>query len=222
MKAPSRWAGRSRYVLKNRAVWGIVLACGVMIAPGSALAELILQPASASSTQTQFGAPDNARNQSGLSIGYTSLVTDFNSYIASNPLHDSTLQANRWTSTSLPASLDLDLGGSFSIDAIAFWDQGAGIGSTTAFTLIAADNPAFLGATTIGNFMPVATGPVDATPAQVFTFAPTQAQFVRITATHSNGFDGATVGEVAFAVPEPSAALLIGLGAGSILLKRRW
>jgi hypothetical protein len=206
---------------------GILLASSVMIAPSSAVAGVILQPNSATSSQTQFGAADNARNQSGLSIGYTSLVTDFNTYIGSNPLHNSQDQPNRWTSTSLPASLDFYLGGSFTIDAIAFWNQGAGIGSTLAFTLIAADNAAFGGATTLGNFNPVAVGSVTAVAAQVFTFAPTQAQFVRFTATQSNGFDGATVGEVAFDIasatsaPEPSAAWFMGLGAGTILLVRR-
>jgi len=206
---------------------GAAFVAGVTIGPRCAVAGVILQPAAASSSQTQFGAPDNARNQSGLSIGYTSLVTDFNTYIASNPLHDSQTQTNRWTSNPLPASLDFDLGGTFSIDAIAFWNQGTGIGSTLAFTLIAANNAAFAGATTLGNFTPVATGPVTAVAAQVFTFAPTQAAFVRFTATQSNGFDGATVGEVAFDIgsgssaPEPSGAWLIGLGAGAILWKRR-
>ena len=208
-------------------VWGIVFASTMMVAASSAVAGVILQPASATSTQTQFGAADNARNQSGLSIGYTSLVDDFATYIASNPLHNSQDQPNRWTSGPLPASLDFDLGGSFSIDKIAFWNQGTGIGSTLAFTLIAADNAAFTGATTLGNFSPVAVGPVTAVAAQVFTLAATQAEFVRFTATQSNGFDGATVGEVAFDVapassaPEPSAALLFSLGAGAMLLKRR-
>lgn len=224
-KAASPQAPRPRHF--GQVVWGIMLASSVMMVPNSAVAGLILQPASASSSQTQFGAPDNARNQSGLSIGYTSLVDDFDTYIASNPLHDSSAQANRWTSTSLPASLDFDLGGSYSIDAIAFWDQGVGIGSTLAFTLIAADNAAFTGATTLGNFTPVAAGPVTAVAAQVFTFAPTQAEFVRLTATQSNGFDGATVGEVAFSVaspssvPEPSAAVLFSLGTCVVLLFRR-
>jgi hypothetical protein len=228
MNAGSRKASRPRYLAGiNRVMWGIMLAFSVMMAPSSAVAGLILQPAGASSSQTQFGAPDNARNQSGLSIGYTSLVDDFDTYIASNPLHDSSDQANRWTSGPLPASLDFDLGGSFSIDAIAFWNQGIGIGSTLDFTLIAANNSAFTGATTLGNFAPTATGPVTAVAAQVFTFTATQAEFVRLTATQSNGFDGATVGEVAFSVapassaPEPSAVLPIGLGLGTILLKRR-
>src|SRR5204862_488735 len=128
-----------------------------------------------------------ARNQSGLSIGYTSLVTDFDSYIASNPLHDSGPQPNRWTSNPLPASIDFNLGGNFVIRAIAFWNQGVGIGSTRAFTLLAADNPTFTNATTLGNFNPVAVGDVSMVAAQVFNFTPTAAQYVRFTATQSNG-----------------------------------
>lgn len=83
------------------------------------------------------------------------------------------------------------------------------------------NNAAFTGATTLGNFNPVAVGDPSTVAAQVFNFAPTKAQFVRFTATQSNGFDGATVGEVAFDLPEPTAALLLVLGAGSLLLKRR-
>lgn len=207
--------------LTTRLLLGLALALGVMVTAGPAVAGLILQPASASSSQTQFGAADNARNQSGLSIGYTSLVTDFDTYIASNPLHDSLTQTNRWTSTSLPASIDFDLGGSYPIDRIAFWDQGTGIGSTLAFTLIAADNAAFTNPTTLGNFNPVAVGDPSAVAAQVFNFPSTQAQFVRFTATQSNGFDGATVGEVAFDLPEPSAVSVAGLAAAAIGMKRR-
>lgn len=227
MNATIRWARRcvlkfnGRGAVRPFVFAALTLSFAQMLTPASALADLILQPASATSTQTQFGAPDNARNQSGLSTGYTSQVTDFDSYIASNPLHDSTAQANRWTSTSLPASIDFALDGSFTIHKIAFWNQGTGIGSTLAFTLIAADDAAFTNPTTLGSFNPVAVGDPSAVAAQVFTFAPTEAQFVRFTATQSNGFDGATVGEVAFALPEPSTALLVFLSTGSFLFKRR-
>jgi hypothetical protein len=205
------------------AILAFAFTASAILPLSSASGRAILEPASASSTQTQFGAPDNARNQSGLSIGYTSLVTDFDSYLASNPLHNSQDQANRWTSTSLPASIDFDLGGTFTIDRIAFWNQGTGIGSTRAFTLLGADNPQFNNAITLGNFNPVAVGDVTMVAAQVFDFAATSAHYVRFTATQSNGFDGATVGEVAFdlPVPEPAACSLLILSAGAGLLARR-
>ena len=57
----------------------------------AAHADLILQPTAVSTNMgsLQSAVPDNVRNQSGLSAGYTSLVTDFDNYIASNPTHNS-------------------------------------------------------------------------------------------------------------------------------------
>ncbi len=161
----------------NRSIQGStlaasLLACAFLIAPGIASAQLIVDPVSATSNDTQFGAPDNARNQSGLSAGYTSLVDNFNAYIATGPVHDSSDQSNRWTSNPLPGSIDFDLGASYSIDALALWSQGNGIGSIAAFTLTAADDSAFTNPTSLGSFSGSSAGTAAAASAQECSRSP--------------------------------------------------
>ncbi len=47
---------------------------------------LVLAPVAATTSSIALGGtPNNLRNQSGLSIGFTSGVTDFDTYFASNP-----------------------------------------------------------------------------------------------------------------------------------------
>ena len=71
----------------------VSLAGLTLAAMPAAHAGPILQPASASTNMGSDGSssPNNTRNQSGLSVPYTSLVTDFDAYIASNPTHNSDL-----------------------------------------------------------------------------------------------------------------------------------
>src|SRR5262245_27194038 len=70
----------------------LALAVALLAGPApAARAGFVLQPAGASTNMGSIvgtSSPDNTRNQSGLSAGYTSLVTDFDSYIASNPTHN--------------------------------------------------------------------------------------------------------------------------------------
>ena len=108
-----------------------LLALAVTLLGGlapTAHAGLILQPAAASTNMGTFpgSSPDNTRNQSGLSTGYTSLVTDFDTYIASNPTHNSNLFANVWVSAigTLTGNFDFDLGGTFTIQSFALWNFG--------------------------------------------------------------------------------------------------
>jgi hypothetical protein len=70
-------------------------------------------------------APNGAINQSGLSTGYTSLATDFDTYIASNPTHNTI--NNDWISAvgTLTGHFDFDLGGTFLVQSFALWDIAA-------------------------------------------------------------------------------------------------
>ncbi len=109
----------------------LALALALLAGPTpAARAGLILQPTAASTDMGSFNTttvPDNTRNQSGLSTGYTSQVTDFDTYIASNPTHQSIVSAYRWFSASTTGNFDFDLGGTFTIQSFALWNAGGGL-----------------------------------------------------------------------------------------------
>lgn len=217
-------------MLTTAAVFAVAIA---YVAP-PAQAGVILQPASASSpTATIFaqGSPTNTIDQSGLSVGYTSGVTDFDTYIASTPTHDSSLIATLWLADPLVGSivdLDFNLGGSYAIESMAFWNRGSNhISNTRAFQMLVADNAAFTGATVIGNYVVNPnTGPFPAVPAEVFTFASTTARYVRLRIDVSEDSE-VRVGEVAFevtaqqTVPEPGTpALVLACGLALLAVRR--
>lgn len=93
----------------------------------------------------------------------------------------------------------------------------------TSITLFADDNAGFTSPTNLGTFTTFRTDNDDvfAIKADAFTFAPTQASHVRMQINSNNGGFDTRFSEAAFGVvPEPSAALLAGLGS-LILLRRR-
>lgn len=161
------------------------------------------------------GFPANSLiDQSGLSAGFVSGVTDFDTYIAGNPTHDNT-NANRWVGTDNSGFLDFDLGAAITIESFVLWNVGNNNGSNiNGFDLLGDDDGDFgSGAFNLvsGNAN-TNTGPLTAVLPEVFTFAPTTTRFVRLAYT-SNGsiFTGAK--EVAFeqsAVPEPSSLAMLG------------
>jgi len=92
-RTPSR---RSANEASRRPHAGAGWPLALSLSAGQARAGVILQAASASTDMgTLAGSPDNVRNQSGLSAGYTSGVTDFDAYLAGNPTHDSSSGATR-------------------------------------------------------------------------------------------------------------------------------
>ncbi len=194
----------------------------------AARAGVILQPASASTDMgTSDGSPDNTINQSGLSAGYTSGVTDFDTYIASNPTHNTQKIANDWFSAfgNPTGNFDFALGGTFTIQSFALWNEGGNFpANVRGFELLADDNAAFSSPTSLGSFTASATGSGLAVPAQVFTFAPTSAAFVRMVITSNDGGPSAAFGEAAFevqasptAVPEPGSLALLAVGGLGLL-----
>src|SRR5262245_42064797 len=95
-----------------------VAALALLCTAPPARADFILDPASTSTPPgVGFGhsRPHNVRNQSRLSAGYTSLLTDFDAYIAGNPTRDSTPTANDWVSGSGTTTgfFNFGLGGTF-------------------------------------------------------------------------------------------------------------
>jgi hypothetical protein len=211
----------------------LALAFALLGLAPAAQAGLILQPAAASTdmgTFSFFSPPDNTRNQSGLSAGYTSLVTDFDTYIASNPTHNSLDVFNDWRSNIgiVTGSFDFDLGGTFTIQSFALWNIGSGqfsLANVRGFELLADDNAAFSSPTSLGSFdANPNTGPDTAVLPGVFPFAPTSAAFVRMVITSNNGAIVTEIGEAAFevqsspaAVPEPASMGLLAAGGLGLL-----
>lgn len=202
----------------------------------TAHAQVIIGPAAATVDAGGTEAAGNINdtfNQSGLSAGYTSGVTNFNAYLASNPLHTATYVGFEWFSgVSSTATVTYDLGALRSIDALALWNEEfSGIGTLN-----------LLGSTNGVTFSAFATGLAPTNnpastpyPAQVFAFATQSTRYVRFAMSDcpqpaGGGYNGCSIGEVAFrtaavaAVPEPATLALVGgglLGLGAIARRRR-
>lgn len=199
------------------------LLAALFISPAT-FAGVIIQPVSASTDMgTSVGSPDNVINQSGLSVGYTSGMSDFDDYYFSTPGHNSLDNSAIWASGSpfLVGNFDFDLGGVVLIESMILWNcdnQRAVYG----FNLLADDNPAFSSPTVLGSFLVDNDGPGDRMAPHPLPFAPTLASNVRMEITSNNGPDSLDVrmGEIAFEqVPEPTLLALLGLG-GLVSLRR--
>jgi hypothetical protein len=208
------------------------------------LAAISAQPATAqeivapTSATVDVGGPgegsiNDTFNQNGLSSGYTSGVTDFDAYIATNPTHTQIFSGFEWFSEfgATSATVTYDFGFVLALDALALWNEEfSGIG-----TLMLSGSLDGLTFDLLGTFNPV-NSPAD-TPygAQVFGFAATDLRFARFEMSgcpqpNGGGWEGCAIGEVAFrtasgngAIPEPStwAMMLLGFGAVGFAMRRR-
>jgi hypothetical protein len=174
---------------------------------------------------------ENVINQSGLSPGYTSGVTDFATYTgAALESHDYTSYV--WQSNFITTGdIIFKLGASETIAAFALWNGESTYG-VEGFTLLASNNSSFTDATTLGTFTaaPGATDTGASVPpelAQVFNFTATTAKYVKmeITSNHGGNFtevDEAAFEQVAAVVPEPGSIVMMTTGAtGALLFWRR-
>jgi len=117
------------------------------------------------------GSIGNTFDQSGLSIGYTAGVTDFDTYIASGPTHTLTFGGYEWFSNygTTSATVTYDFGALVTISALALWnEESSGIGHLN------------LTAPSLGTIASV--DPVDVPygdyGAQVFNFAPVTTRYL--------------------------------------------
>lgn len=173
------------------------------------------------------GSISNTFDQSGLSIGYTAGVTDFDTYIASGPTHTLTFGGYEWFSNygTTSATVTYDFGALVTISALALWnEESSGIGH---LNLTAPD----LG--TIASVDPVDV-PYGDYGAQVFSFAPVTTRYLTFEMSNCpqndpGSYQSCAIGEVAFnsgvagGVPEPATwALMIGgFGMAGAALRRR-
>ena len=177
-------------------------------------------------------------NQSGLSSNFISGVTDFDTYIASNPTHTFLFRGNEWFSNigTNSATVTYDLGQLLSVESLALWNEEvAGIG--TLDLLSSNDGVNFT--SLASNLSPTNNPPRTRYSADVFSFSPTIAQFIRFEMSNcpqpggSLSFDYCAIGEVAFKVsepldppqstPEPSLLFgFIGLSTLGLVSKKNW
>ncbi len=206
-----------------------VTVCSLTSLAGHASAATILQPASASTNMGELFPAARAISKSALSVGYTTLVTNFDTYLASGPTSVHGNGTNIWGSTLGVRSghFDLALGGSYLVSSIAFWNLIGDPSSVRQFNLLLDDNSAFSSPDNLGTFTALNDlGKGSNTAAQVFAFTETLASFVRleILNTWDASSSHTAFNEVAFRVnsaPEPNAGLLSGLALLVVVASRR-
>ena len=155
-----------------------------------------------------------------MSSNFVSGVTDFDTYLATNPLHTLTFPGYEWFSNdgTTSASVTYDLGSLTNIDRLALWnEETSGIGTLNLFH--SSDGI---------NFAPLALGlkptdnPLANYPADVFSFASVNTRYIRFDMSdcpqpNPASFPSCAIGEVAFRkanVPEPASVLgLLAIGA---------
>ena len=197
---------------------------------------------SAQSAQIVTGAPgvgaiSSTYDQYGLISDYTSGVTDFDTYIASNPLHAwdfsvvdmGTTYYYEWFSNfgTTTATVSYDLGEVYQLHGMALWNEdGNGIGKLNILGSL--DGVTW---TTLGSGLT----PTNHTEGQdygadVFSWGTTEVRYVKLEASQcpsSGTWVGCSVGEVAFnatPVPEASSVAMAGLGlavVGAVATRRR-
>ena len=204
--------------MKNAA---LALCCAGAMVSG-AHAGAILQPLSASSSMGSYSSqwlPTFAINQSGITPGYTSGVTDFDSYVATAATTNAGASSfGAWFAQNgvTTGNFDFDLGSAQTIESFALWNdrQTAGQGIQDFRLYASADGDSgFASAWQLGLGDLVAME--GQSTAQVYSFAPTTARYVRIVILSNHGSSITGFSEAAFElteVPLPASAWAFASG----------
>lgn len=183
------------------------------------------------------GAISSTYDQYGLLTDYESGVTDFDTYIASNPLHvwdfsvvdAGTTYYYEWFSNfgTTTAAVSYDLGEAYDVQGLALWNEdGNGIGKLNILGSLDGLTWTSLGS----NLSPTNHAEGVDYGADVFSWGATTVRFIKLEASQcpsSSTWVGCSIGEVAFnatPVPEASSVAMAGLGlavVGAVAARRR-
>jgi hypothetical protein len=162
-------------------------------------------------------------DQSGLSLGFTSGVTDFDNYLALDPRHSPWFQDQEFFGPvgALSGTIVLDLGASFLVDRLALWNENT-TGIAEMMVSTSDDVDFLLGVTHHDTFFPTPNTPLEDYPVEVFALSAAHDRYVRIEFTcNENEWSNCGIGEIAFSVPEPASVFLFGLGLAGLAARRR-
>jgi len=191
--------------------------------------------------------PNSVIDQSGLSLGYVDGVTDFASYIAQAPAHDTTSRDEYFAAFSPNPDLpiDFDLGASYRIFQLALWNYPfRSVGAILGFEVYTANTVDFLDAMLVGSFTALNDGGGNVFPqtngVQVSDLSDTNARYLRIRVLTSVSFDEVLdvtgdstqygLSEAAFdtgpvsstEIPEPGTVTMMLTGLGVLIFRRRF
>jgi len=174
----------------------------------------------------------NIINGSGLATGFTSGVTDFDTYLSGSPSHTLVAVDNEWFASNAVTSgfLDFDLGADYTLDRVAIWNEDAA--GVSRLEILTSLDSSFAVSTSHGFFsLTNNTRDVDYLADVLGLGGPVSARYVRFSilgaySDEQGAANQASLGEVAFSVvttdvPEPGTVGLMGLGLVGLGLRRR-
>ncbi len=197
-------------------------------------AGVIIDPTAVTSNVADSGssyAIINTINQSGLSTGYTSGVTNFDTYLASGPTHTFIAAGFEWFAALgvHSATLIYDLGALYNVDRLAVWnEESSGIAS---MTVLACSDAACSTTSSMGSTSSLTnwSSSVTSYTADVVSLTTRNTRYIELMVTgpqSGSTYDAVSMGEIAFdsvtsTVPEPGSLGLVSAGLGGLLFLLR-